>query len=379
MTLDKEKLTAWLEPVNGEVLYTVLKDTFLKYVVLPERTEIPIALWTLLTYAYMEFETAPRLAIISPEKRCGKSTLMDLLATLAYNTKYAENITPAVLFRTIKKYKPTLLIDEADTFLKKSDDLRGILNAGYKHNGTVMRCEPITHEPKEFPCFAPCAIAGIGNLPTTIMDRSIVITMRRKVSNEKTERLRARLVEKEVYELRQKCLRFMQDNAIKAGEIIPEIVPELNDRAMDTWEPLLAIAGIISPAVEAEARAAAVFLANQRPDEEDIRTMLLRDIKSLFDDEVEEVCKPKGYVPKDIIYSSVRLCERLREIKTSPWGTWSGKGFIPHSLAGLLKGFGIRSQQMSVGDRTRGYFRSDFEDAFKRYLPNSERTNDCSQ
>jgi hypothetical protein len=67
------------------------------------------------------------------------------------------------MFRAVEQWRPTLLIDEADSFLKDKEDLRGIINDGYQRDGKVIRAERIgkNFEVKGFACFAPCAIAAI--------------------------------------------------------------------------------------------------------------------------------------------------------------------------------------------------------------------------
>ena len=82
------------------------------------------------------------------------------------------NITPAALFRAVEAWKPTLLIDEADTFAKMSDELRGILNAGHtRDTAFVVRAEGDSNEPRMFSTWAPKMVAAIGRLPDTIEDR----------------------------------------------------------------------------------------------------------------------------------------------------------------------------------------------------------------
>src|SRR5664279_5421175 len=90
-----------------------------------------IALWIVFTYCIDGAQTSPILAITSPEKRCGKTTLLDLLMQLVRWALSSSNITTAALFRSIDKWQPTLIIDEADTFLRDSEDRRGVLNSGH--------------------------------------------------------------------------------------------------------------------------------------------------------------------------------------------------------------------------------------------------------
>src|SRR5271167_227951 len=101
-----------------------------------------VALWVLFTYLLDAFETSPRLAITAPQKRCGKTTLLSVLYQLTCRPLAAANLTPAVAFRVIEAARPTLLIDETDTFVKENDELRGVFNSGHtRTTAFVIRCQ----------------------------------------------------------------------------------------------------------------------------------------------------------------------------------------------------------------------------------------------
>ena len=79
--------------------------------------------------------------------------------------------------------QPTLLIDEADSFLKDNEEMRGILNSGHtKTAAYVIRNVEVggEHKPTRFSTWAPKAIATIRALADTLEDRSIVVTLQRK-------------------------------------------------------------------------------------------------------------------------------------------------------------------------------------------------------
>ena len=73
----------WPEPVDGTALVAELKAAIRKYVVLTENDALTIALWVLYTYCFDAFPCTPRLAITAPEKRCGKTTLLDVIGLLS--------------------------------------------------------------------------------------------------------------------------------------------------------------------------------------------------------------------------------------------------------------------------------------------------------
>ena len=102
--------------------------------VLPEWAVEAVVLWIVHTYAFALRGVTTYLGIESPEPRCGKSTLLDVLGLLVNRPVRTANISPPAFFRVIDELQPALLIDEADTFLY-SEELRGVLNAGYQRSG----------------------------------------------------------------------------------------------------------------------------------------------------------------------------------------------------------------------------------------------------
>lgn len=245
--------------------------------------------------------------------------------------------------------------------INDNEELRGVINAGHRRNGKVIRLEGTSFIPKEFSCFCPCAIAAIGKLPETIKDRSIIITMRRKLPEEKVEQLRVRLVEDELKVIKSKCARFMKDNAKRAGINIPDAPTALNDRSINNWEALFSIADLISEEWGNKTRNVSVYLSSamKGEDETSIRTKLLEDIKDIFEETKQE------YI------SSTNLCNYLAEKEDRPWGDWrNGKAITPHSLAKQLGCFNIKpKQKKEFGTNVNRYLLSDFKDVFNRYLP----------
>ena len=187
-----------------------LAEFFSRHLVLTAGAADALAAWALHTYVYKCARHTPRLAITSPERGCGKTTVLDLLALVACKPISTANITTAAVFRTIELASPTLLVDEADTFLARNEDLRGILNSGHKRGGTVIRCVGEDLEPREFNVFGPAAIAAIGRIPGTLVDRSIAITMRRATPKERPQPIRA-ATEREGAMLARKAARWAVD------------------------------------------------------------------------------------------------------------------------------------------------------------------------
>jgi hypothetical protein len=249
-----------------------------------------IALWILGTYCYDSFRIFPKLLLSSPEKRCGKSTLLEIIRSMSHRALMASNITPSAIFRCIDAWKPTLLIDEADTFVHGNEELRGIINSGHtKSTAYVIRVVGDNFEPQQFSTWAPMVLAMIKLPPDTILDRSVTIPMRRKLPGESIKRLPVDFPG-ECRHLRSQCLRWANDHAGVLQGIKPALPESSNDRALDNWTPLLAIAETIGGCIDgvpAPALALESFkqLQGTADDEDDgIGPTILRDIRTVFDE-----------------------------------------------------------------------------------------------
>jgi putative DNA primase/helicase len=178
----------WPHSVNGAELLDAISEAIGTYVIMSAESKGALALWAMHTHCFRCFEHTPRAAAISPEKGCAKTLTLDLLSHLVARPLSTANATAAVIFRIVEMSSPTILIDEADTFLNENMELRGILNSGHRRGGTVMRTIGDDHEPRQFSTWAPAAIAMIGRLPDTLNDRSIVISLRRRKATERVHR-----------------------------------------------------------------------------------------------------------------------------------------------------------------------------------------------
>lgn len=166
----------WPEPVDGADLLDLLSKTVALHVVLPNGAAEAIALWVLFAHAHDCFDISPLLCATSPTPECGKTTLLTFLSRVSPRALLASNISPASVFRSVEKWMPTLLVDEADTFLRDNEELRGILNSGHNRGSAyVIRTVGESHEPARFCTWTPKVLALIGNLPPTLASRSLHI------------------------------------------------------------------------------------------------------------------------------------------------------------------------------------------------------------
>jgi putative DNA primase/helicase len=351
-------------PVNGQAVFNMVVSVLGKYVILPEHSAIAIALWIFRAHCDDAFNISPRLAVLSPVKRCGKTTLLELIAKLVPRPLPTSNVTASVIFRAVEKLHPTLLIDEADSFLTDNEELRGIVNSGHRRESAhVLRNVGDDHEPRLFSTWCPMVIAGIGSLPETIEDRSIVVSMRRRQPGETIQPLRwnsrpGDAIQKRLATTASTLARWGFDHTPGLRAIDPVISDGLHDRAADNWYPLLTIAEKIGGPVIEQARAAAVALSIGETKTESRGVELLRDIAELFEQDQQDRFTSQG------------LCDLLAGLEERPWSDWRrGKPLNPNQLARLLKDFGIHSRSIRFDSVVqRGYHREDFGDAFGRYL-----------
>lgn len=376
-TITFEEIVPAYEPVDGAELADRLAHLFRRFAVLPDHGEIVLTLWTLFTYCLDLFQIAPRLDLSSPEKRCGKTVTLGLLKQLTFRAVLASNISPAAIFRVIAAHKPTLLIDEMDTFVEANEELRGILNSGHTRDAaTIIRCDGDDHEPKQFSTWAAYAFAHIGGIPDTLEDRSICLLMRRKLPGETVASLRqtgpaAVALQAEFGALVRQIRRWVEDHKAKITLANPSPIAGLGDRALDNWMPLLSIAEVLGGAWPERARKAALELSGQAAtDNESIKVELLRDIHAVYHD------NNLGRL------SSAELCNLLVMLEERPWGTWKhGKPMTPVQLSRLLKPFAVtlRTIRLEGQGTAKGYHLEDFADAFERYISLLTQENPLSK
>jgi len=355
---------AWPDPVDGAHLLDEIAATFNRFIILPPWAAVALGLWVIHTYVFDAAEASPIVAVTSPEMRCGKTMVLEVLEPLVHRPLPASNITSAALFRIVEASKPTLLIDEADTFLTDDEELRGVLNSGHRRTAaTIIRTTGENHEPRQYSTWCPKAIAKIGALPPTIEDRSIVIGMRRKSPEEKTERMRHHLLWAEFEPLRRKAVRWGSDNLGFLSESDPAVPDAIGDRAADCWRPLIAIADAVGGDWITRSRQAAVALS-KREGNSSASSQLLFDIREIF-----------KWLKADKL-SSESIVEELVKMEDRPWPEWkTGKPLSKPQLSRLLKPFSIVSKTIRIPSGTiKGYELKQFADAFSRYLDSLDVT-----
>jgi hypothetical protein len=352
---------------DGAHLLDELHDALTKYVVLPgPEAADAVVLWIAASHAQPAWEHAPRLAAVSPEKRCGKSRLMDVVDATCHRPLITVNATVAAVFRSIGDDPPTLLVDEADTIFgtkrqaENNEDLRGLLNAGHQRNRPALRMVGVGTAQKvgKFNTFSMAMLASIGELPDTIMDRAVVVRMRRRAPGEQVAPFRTGRDAPPLHDLRDRLAAWVRDHLDELRETDPKMPVE--DRAADTWAPLVAIADLAGADWPARARRA-VLVGVQEAEEGDgeasLRLQLLADLKAIFGG-------------AQALHTRTIL-DRLHELEEAPWKDLFGKPLDPRGLSRRLHPYRIRPadvREVGDGPNLKGYKREDLVDAWTRYL-----------
>lgn len=355
------------ETIDGADLLDEVDAMLSRFVAFPsEADRHAVALWIAHTHALTAFETTPRLALLSPEPGSGKTRALEILELLVLRPLLTVNVTPAYLFRKVadEAGPPTLLYDEIDTVFgpraKDNEDIRGMLNAGYRRGATAGRCviKGKTVEVEELPAFAACALAGLDDLPDTIMTRSIVVRMRRRAPTERVQSYRRRLHQAEGHELRDRIAAWASAVWARLEGAWPDLPEGIEDRAADVWEPLLAVADAAGGHWPERARVSAVsHVSDARANAGGLGVQLLADLRAVF-----------TAADTDKL-STEAILAALHDVEESPWADLRGKALDARGLSYRLGKYEVKRKQIRVGDWTgKGYDAADLADAWSRYL-----------
>ncbi len=356
-------------------ILTAIETYIRRYVVLPgEHEAAALALFVAHTHALEAAHATPYLIVLSPEKRSGKTLLLEVLELLVARPWRIVSTSESAMFRKISQDRPTLLLDEIDAIFGSNSDrtepLRAILNAGNRPGSAVARCvgEGAKQMVVDFEVYGPKLLAGIdtGRLPDTIRDRGVEIRMQRKTAIEAVERFRRRRAVPIADDLRKQVADWAERDVGGLRDAEPELPAELNDRAAEAWEPLFAIADLAGDEWPTRARAAALALAEGASVEEVSHgTRALAKLAMLLRDRS--------------VISTQDAIDALNADEELPFGGWrDGRGLDARVLARLLKPYGLRPRTVRLPDGTtpKGYHRDEAaEEAFARYLVAPQTTD----
>ena len=281
--------------------------------------------------------------------------------------------TPAALFRLVSMGPITILFDEVDVIFNpknggNNEDLRGLLNAGYKRSATIARCvgDAKTMKVERFPVYAPAALAG--NMPTTITTRAITVHMHRRRHDEPVEQFWERQVAREAQPLREQLATWINSISTRLGDAHPDMPKRVTDRPAEIWEPLLAIADTAGGHWPDTARdACRHFTLSTGPQITSPGVRLLADLRDLF-----------TRAGTDKMRTTTILTELLN-FDEAPWGDLNGKPLDARRLSRELLRYGARPATFETTEGgAKGYVtypttgaqaQTGLTDAWSRYLP----------
>lgn len=369
--MDIRNVPEGYDPISAVDGAGVLDDVFEflgRFVAYPsEAARVAHALWIVHTHLMDAWASTPRIAFLSPEPGSGKTRALEVSELLVPRPVEAVNVTPAYLFRKVgdPAGRPTILFDEIDTVFgpkaRDNEEIRGLLNAGHRRGAVAGRCvvRGKLVETEEIPAYCAVALAGLGDLPDTILSRSVIIRMRRHAPNEPVEPYRRRVHVPEGEELRDRITEWAGSVEGSLTDAWPAMPEGIRDRDADVWEPLLALADEAGGSWPERARVSAVTLVTlSKESTPSLGVRLLSDLSEIFGS-----CEA---------LSTESILQGLHAVVESPWMDIKGKPIDDRSLAVKLRPYDIKPTVLRIGTITaRGYHRADFLDVWARYLPPS--------
>ena len=347
---------------DGAALLDRVDGFLARYVAYPsEHARVAHALWIAHTFRMDAWESTPRIAFLSPEPGSGKTRALEVTELLVPRPVLAVNTTPAYLFRKVADPAglPTILYDEVDTLFgpkaKENEDVRGMLNAGHRKGAVAGRCvvRGRTVDTEELEAYCAVALAGLDDLPDTLMSRSVVIRMRRRSPEEPIEPFRRRECEAEAADLRTQLDAWATAFPVGAWPGMPDGIA---DRDADVWESLLVVADVAGGSWPERARVSSVtHVTLAKTASPSLGVRLLADLRTVFGDREHMLTQ--------------EILDALAGMEDAPWGDLRGKPLDARGLSRRLAKYGVERHTVRVGPITgKGYSRADLADPWSRYV-----------
>lgn len=360
--------TSGVVSIDGADLLNRVRDFANRFICYPSETaSIVHVLWVAHAHLMDAWFSTPRLAVLSPEPGSGKSRVLEITALLVPNSLLSVNSSASFILRMIadQENRPTVLCDEIDAIFgpnaRGNEDLRSMINAGYRRGAMIGRCymEKGKVLTEQLATYAAVAMGGLGDLPDTIMSRSVIVRMRKRGPGEDVEPFRPYMHEPPADALRDELAAWAASVSALAGMVQPVLPNGIADRKADVWGPLLTVAELAGgewPALARQAATEAVRSAKAN-DKPSLPVQLLADIRACFGD-------------RDRL-TTADLLDKLLSDEEAPWGDLGRRKLDARILAKMLGEHGIKSStiRMPNGSTPKGYKREAFHDAWKRYLP----------
>lgn len=355
-----------------------IRSYMASYLVFPDKYKDAyldlMATWVIHTYAHKTQGVTPYLKIIAPTKGSGKTTVLEILSTLAHNPSAVEVTPTGPVVRVYAEGGHSLFLDEIDT-LANDKNFVAVMNSGYKAGGSVTRVgrkQGDTYTEKSN-TFCPKAIAGIAEegdlaLPPATLDRCIEMRIFRAKPGELTKRFRVKIMaeEPQVLALRQWAEMWAYTQYTEIRDAYFDI-PELSSsRAQEIWEPLITIAGLLGTDIYERVCKAAMLIDASKVADPDKNTAMVADLHRVMTTLIE--------LDSDICQIKV---DDLAEARSFLAGSKLQGRLSSDQLVRRLAAFGIQPELAKVdGEETQVYtfadhgeLLPDWVDLFDRYGP----------
>ncbi|MEN3059579.1 MAG: hypothetical protein ABC542_02750 [Candidatus Methanosuratincola petrocarbonis] len=241
-------------------LYYRIRMQFVRFYEIEEEWYDFFTLWTIGTYFFHLFTSYPYIFLMGV-KGSGKSKLLNLVANIAFNAAFSNNMSSSSLFRSVQGGRCTLLIDEAEDLRnpQRREDVRSLLLAGYKKGSLVYRVEKDSHErliPVGFEIYAPKILANIGGIEDILESRCITIVTKRGLD---TDKINSEIIDSDPIwqEIRDDLHAFYLDHARELEATYQrlndeEVLKGINARDRELWKPLYVLARFFDDVVSAD-------------------------------------------------------------------------------------------------------------------------------
>ena len=375
-------LTPHPQPVGAEVFDDIVAD-LQRYLFITEEEAIKATFWVAHANIFSTFELSPILVITAPMKNCGKTILLSVLNRMTNHSLHGDNMTPSAYFRLANKGDTSFFFDEADLWFgkkrnsDKESEMTAALNGGRTEDGSFWRSKGDgkgDYEPTTFRTWWGAALAGIqlqSRLVDTIVDRSIVIQMRRAKPGQLNQRFRRRKHLPIFQKHGERLLRWCNDHKEQLKLHQPNIPDEVDGRDEDKWYSLISIAQLASP--EWGSKLLNILLRQTPQDADDVVIHLLRDCRRLLDGQFTGV---KAIRPAEWAIALGGLPD-AEDSSWHPWSRYHGDKYHEQDarikskdVSALLGMVGVRKRTMRVDGKPDTAFPSEeIRSAQETYAP----------
>ena len=368
----------WDGPVDGITLFKDIYNLLGQAMWMADTARMTVAFWIIASVSFRVFRRFPYLRIKSPDRNCGKSTLIDLVAELVFKPLVSADVSPAALYRLAEAAQPTILLDEFDN-ADQIKDLTQLLNAGYDANRVAIRCNADKGTVERFRTFCPKVTASIRHLAETAESRSLPIDMQRVPADAERNLTELCDIDPAVFlTIKRKILAWVEDNIDRIKTTRPERPDWLKTRDWDIWRPLFTVADVIGGPAPALVLQAAGGVSKDRVIEQSLAIEILSCIREMSKEPafvvmVERGGKDEVFLPSQKI---VDFCNAQEEASWANWRTGDKSGLTVERLAKeLCRQFKLQSVQVQYqsqlyqAQRHRGYWLASFKPLFASYLP----------